>query len=258
MTAMLIMRAQEGNLMSAKVHVLQHVSFEGPGTIEDWCMEKNLPVTRTRFFERDWNLPKPEEFDLLVVMGGPMSVHDEHEFQWLKKEKRFIDDAISANKKVLGVCLGAQLIASVLGARVYPNEHKEIGWFKVQKTEQAKALNVARHFPESFDVFQWHGDTFDLPRRCVQLFRADACKQQGFSLGSQVIGLQFHIEVTTGSILGFLANNPQDLEATGPFVQSPEQIKSNLAKTQPIRPLLFGLLDEFLRATMLKSAVQIG
>ena len=112
-------------------HYLQHVFFEGLGSIAPWLQSAGYEITRTPFF-KSMNLPDPEEIDLLVVMGGPMSVNDEVQFPWLAMEKWFIREAIGAGKPVLGVCLGAQLIASAMGARVYANAHKEIGWFPIR------------------------------------------------------------------------------------------------------------------------------
>ncbi|WP_218188034.1 type 1 glutamine amidotransferase [Desulfosarcina cetonica] len=114
-----------------RAHYFQHVPFEGLGSIQDWLETAGYTVTATRFFE-PWTLPALEEIDFLVVMGGPMSVNDTDQFDWLVAEKQFIHDAVMAGKAVLGICLGAQLIASALGARVYPNPVKEIGWFPIQ------------------------------------------------------------------------------------------------------------------------------
>ncbi len=111
-----------------KVHVLQHVPFEGLGSIDPWLASRGAEVAYTRFFQND-PLPSPGSMDLLVVMGGPMSVNDEGELAWLAPEKRFVRDAVESGVPVLGICLGAQLIASALGACVYPNRVKEIGWF---------------------------------------------------------------------------------------------------------------------------------
>jgi len=176
-----------------RAHYLQHVPFEGLGSIESWLKANEYEITGTKFYESA-NLPNPDEVDLLVIMGGPMSVNDEVEFPWLTEEKQFIRDMIRKEKPVLGVCLGAQLIASALGARVFNNPVKEIGWFPVQGV----AANKERYFqfPESLDVFHWHGETFDLPRGAIHLAWSAACKRQAFQYGSSVIALQFHLETT--------------------------------------------------------------
>lgn len=176
-----------------RAHYLQHVPFEGLGSIERWLSAAAYGVTSTRFFEST-SLPELNDIDLLVVMGGPMSVNDEAVLPWLVQEKEFIRGAIRARKAVLGVCLGAQLIASAMGARVYPNQHNEIGWFPVHG-EQSPDSSLFR-FPSSVKVFHWHGETFDLPSRAVRLARSDGCENQAFQLGRSVIGLQFHLETT--------------------------------------------------------------
>ena len=188
-----------------RAHYLQHVPFEGLGSMELWfrglgSMEEpwlracgGYQISSTRFFEST-SLPRPEDVDLLVVMGGPMSVNDENELPWLIAEKQFIRRAIDAKKAVLGVCLGAQLIANVMGASVYPNREKEIGWFPIQAVPAAGGSSF--RFPPSAEVFHWHGETFDLPPGAIHLARSEGCENQAFQIGQSVIGLQFHLETT--------------------------------------------------------------
>ena len=175
-----------------RAHYLQHVPFEGLGSIESWLQAAGYEITNTRFFE-SVSLPDVNEVDLLIAMGGPMSVNDEGEFPWLAPEKQFIRDAIRLGKSVLGVCLGAQLIASALGARIYPNPRKEIGWFPIEAIRNPPGVFS---FPEKCTVFHWHGETFDLPTGAKRLARSVACENQAFQIGQNVIGLQFHLETT--------------------------------------------------------------
>lgn len=151
-----------------RAHVLQHVPFEGLGSIEPWLVTAGYSITWTRFFTGG-NLPAPDDPDLLIVLGGPMSVNDETAFPWLRDEKRFVRRSIEAGVPLLGICLGAQLIASALDARVYPNRHREIGWFPVYRTPDEPGV-----FPERFDAFHWHGETFDLPSGAALLARSAA------------------------------------------------------------------------------------
>lgn len=168
-------------------------------------------------------MPGIEEVDFLVVMGGPMSVNDEQQFPWLSKEKAFIREFIATGRPVLGICLGAQLIAAALGARVYANREKEIGWFPIRGVNLSGGNN--HRFPPQCDVFQWHGETFDLPPGAVRLAESAACKNQAFQLGESVIGLQFHLETTPRSARDLVTHCGDEL-VEGAFIQSAEQILS--------------------------------
>jgi len=205
-----------------KAHYLQHVPFEGLGSIEPWLETAGYEITATRLFD-SMRLPGIDEFDLLIVMGGAMSVNDEGEYDWLAPEKQFIRHAITAGRAVLGICLGAQLIASSLGARVYPNRHKEIGWFPVQGVQCDDASRF--HFSSSMDVFHWHGETFDLPPGAVQLARSKGCENQAFQIGRSVMGLQFHLETTPVSA-GELVSHCGDACIASQYVQTKEAILS--------------------------------
>jgi len=179
-----------------KAHYLQHVPFEGLGSIAPWLEAAGYEVSRTRLFAAE-KPPAADAVDFLVIMGGPMSVNDEDEYPWLVREKRFVRDVIEAGKPVLGVCLGAQLIANCLGARVFRNAVKEIGWFPIQGIPLAGKTIFG--FPPSAEVFHWHGETFDLPQGAVHLAQSAACRNQAFQYGRSVIGLQFHLETTPDS-----------------------------------------------------------
>lgn len=179
-----------------RAHYLQHVPFEGLASIAPWLGAAGAEVTRTRLFAGD-ALPDVAALDLLVVMGGPMSVNDEDTLPWLVAERRFIREAIEGGIPILGVCLGAQLIATAMGARVYANGEPEIGWFPVTAVPSADA-SIFR-FPPSLEVFHWHGETFDLPAGAVHLARSRGCEHQAFQLGPSAIGLQCHLETTPAS-----------------------------------------------------------
>lgn len=203
-----------------RAHYLQHVPFEGLGSIESWIRAAGYEITNTRFFE-SMSLPEVNEVDLLVVMGGPMSVNDEGEFPWLAPEKQFIRDAIQSGKTVLGVCLGAQLIASAMGARIYRNPVKEIGWFPVQGVPSIGSSTF--RFPPSVEVFHWHGETFDLPSGATRLARSEGCENQAFQLGRSVIGLQFHLETTPEAAREIIAHCRAEL-LPSKYVQSEADI----------------------------------
>lgn len=209
-----------------KVHVLQHASFEGLAGISSWLTERKAIISTTRFFE-DPTLPSLQGLGLIIAMGGPMSVNDEAELPWLRDEKRFIQQAVHSGVPVLGVCLGAQLIASALGARVYPSTQKEIGWFPVTA---APADGDWFRFPDKLEVFHWHGETFDLPPGATHLARSAACKHQAFQVGRRTLALQFHLEVTPETVRAFTENCGNEL-APAPYVQSEAEMLNAPAST---------------------------
>ena len=227
-----------------RAHYLQHVPFEGLGCIEPWLQAADFAVTGTRFYEAP-DLPEPDEADLLVVMGGPMSVNDEVEFPWLVQEKRFIRAAIQSGKSVLGVCLGAQLIASAMGARVYRNHTREVGWLPVQAVPHFEPGTF--HFPLSTTAFHWHGETFDLPLGAVHLARSAACENQAFQLGPCVIGLQFHLETTPESARTIIGHCRAELQLTG-AVQTEAEILAAAPETYQAANALLGDILSALRA----------
>jgi GMP synthase-like glutamine amidotransferase len=182
-----------------RILVLQHVPFEGPAAIADWASRRGHPLDVCRLYAGD-PLPAPTDFDRLVVMGGPMGVGDTEAYPWLVAEQAFIADAVAAGKSVVGICLGAQLIAAALGARVYRNAHVEIGWHPIRLTAQAQRLDLCEGLPVEQTVYHWHGDTFDLPAGALQLAQSEACTHQAFLVEDRVLGLQCHLESTPESV----------------------------------------------------------
>jgi len=223
-------------------HCLKHVPFEGPGNIGRWAMNHGHGLVVTNAWQ--YEFPEEKWYDVLVVMGGPMSANDEH-MVWLKQEKKIIERAISKNKKVIGICLGAQLIADVLGAKVYKNPEKEIGWFEVELTPGGRKNPLFQDFPDSFNVFQWHGETFDLPENAVHLAKSEGCANQAFLYDGNVLGLQFHIEGMKQGLMQMMANSLNEM-TPGRYVQSEDEIR---AKTdfnlEPTSQLLYRLLERF-------------
>ncbi|HOT07735.1 MAG: GMP synthase (glutamine-hydrolyzing) subunit A [Methanosaeta sp. PtaB.Bin039] len=204
-----------------RLHYLQHVPFEDLANIEVWAKDRGHSLSKTLLFNGE-PVPGLDKFDWLVVMGGPMSIYEEEKFPWLAHEKRFIRRSIESGKIVLGVCLGAQLIADILGGRVRRNEHREIGWHRVSLTSDGLRSRIFGVLPEHFTAFHWHGDTFDIPPAAARMAESRACLNQAFEVGKS-IGLQFHLESSMSSINSLIENCREEL-AGGEFVQLPEEI----------------------------------
>jgi GMP synthase-like glutamine amidotransferase len=175
--------------------ILQHIACEPPGVYEDVLREQGVALHRVEIDEGE-PLPDWREFDAIVAMGGPMSVNDEPELPWLVDEKRSIAEAVRAGTPYWGACLGVQLLASSLGARVYPGPSPEVGILPVALTEEAAADPVFQGLPSELLTLQWHGDTFDLPDGAVRLASSPAYENQAFRFGRAAYGVQFHLEVS--------------------------------------------------------------
>ncbi|WP_276480875.1 type 1 glutamine amidotransferase [Paraflavitalea pollutisoli] len=222
-----------------RIHYIQHVPFEGLGYIEPWLKEREHTITVTRIWEQA-QFPSVADVDVLIVMGGPMGVYDDHLYKWLPDEKNFIYDVVKADKKVIGICLGAQLLASVLGATIFTNKHKEIGWFPVT-FDKSFSEWLGAEVPDTMDVFHWHGDKFDNPYGGVIQAASEACNHQVFTYGEHLIGLQFHLEATPDTICEMIKNGTEEL-VEGPFIQPGEVIAEYKAFGQP--NYLMGLILE--------------
>lgn len=210
------------------VHVLQHVPFEGLGAIDPWLVQRGARLSWTRLHEAG-RFPDLADFDLLIALGGPMSVNDEDRLPWLAAEKRFVAQAIAAGRAVLGICLGAQLIASAAGAKVYPNREREIGWHPVVRAPATGESPWRDALPARLEAFHWHGETFDLPAGASHLARSEACEHQAFALGDRVLGLQFHLETTADGARALVEHCPGDL-APGPFVEGAARMLAEPAR----------------------------
>ncbi|MGH1392486.1 MAG: type 1 glutamine amidotransferase [Trichormus sp.] len=226
-----------------KIHYLQHVPFETPASIEQWALEHKHELSATRFYA-DESLPPVGDIDWLVVMGGPMNIYEDHQYPWLTQEKRFIEQAITANKTVVGICLGSQLIADVLGSQVYSGKYKEIGWFPIQLTQEAQNSTLFGELPQQFTVFHWHGDTFDLPPGATRLAYSEGCENQAFIYNQRVLGLQFHLESTQESVSQIIANCGEEI-VDDKYIQQPAEMlyqTDNFAKINLIMNSIFNNL----------------
>lgn len=206
-----------------RIHHLQHVPYEGLGSMQSALEARQHQLTATHLYLGQ-GLPKVQDLDWLIVMGGPMSVSDESLYPWLKEEKKLILQVLQAGKKVLGICLGAQLIAEALGAHVYPNPQPEIGWFGIERTATAADTFLASALPPRGEVFHWHSDTFDLPEGATALAHSETCKNQGFVVGEQVVALQFHLEITVAGARALIADAPYALKRPGDYIQPAQEM----------------------------------
>lgn len=223
-----------------RFHWLGHVPSEDAANIGVWAEQHGYDVTNTQLYTGA-ALPGVEEIDALAIMGGPMNVYQYRDHPWLLREKRFVEQAIGAGVPTIGVCLGAQLIADVLGARVAQNPQIEIGWFEVQTVTERVRKGLLRDLPARFMAFHWHGDTFDIPSGAIRIAESRACRNQAFEYARHVLGFQFHLEYSAGSIEKMLAHCGHEL-IEAPFIQNHDQIIDGLANVVEASELLDSVL----------------
>ena len=202
------------------VLILKNVSSEGPGTIEDHLREEGTDYRIIDLATEE--LPSTEKADTMVIMGGPMSVNESDMYPYIEKEIELVREYIREGKKVFGICLGAQIMASALGARVYPGPEKEVGWFDIELQEEgvrdSLMTKMAVHpkagdFWKRFKVFHWHGETFDLPSGAVRLAKSALYPNQAFRYGNNAYAFQFHIEVRREMVYTWLKDEPVDMDS---------------------------------------------
>ncbi|KXS41310.1 MAG: GMP synthase [Methanolobus sp. T82-4] len=233
-----------------RIHCLQHLEFETLGNINQWILSRGHTLSKSMPYAGD-SFPDTDDFDLLVIMGGLMSVYQEDGFSWLKAEKEFVKRCLDTGKAVFGICFGAQMLAEILGSKVTKNRYKEIGWHKVRLTAEKEISDLLSGFPDEFTAFQWHGDTFDLPGKAIRLFESDACREQGFIYGGNVLAVQFHPEVDGKCIHGLVKNCSTDL-VDGRYIQNEGYIISRKDFIEGSASLMFSILDWF------ESGIQTG
>lgn len=207
-----------------KALILQHASFETPGYILNWLTDHQFSTEILKLYHKENSCPVSYEVDLLIIMGGPMSVHDEQIYPWMTMEKQLIKNIIDRNIPTLGVCLGAQLIADIYGASVKPAKNKEIGWFPIQVIQSD--ITKTLQWPGQFITYLWHGEQFDILENATLLAFSQGCPHQAFMMKKNVIGLQFHPEITLPMIETMIQNCFKQDHTHSPYVQSIEQMVS--------------------------------
>jgi len=226
-----------------RTHWLQHVEYEGLGALAPRLAARGLPLQRTRVFAGE-PLPAASDIGFLVVLGGPMSVNDEATLPWLAPEKALIREVIARGTPVLGICLGAQLMAAALGAAVGASPEREVGWWPVQAVPPPPSPPFPVFpFPAEVTALHWHGESFALPAGAVHLARSAGCPHQGLQAGRRAIGLQFHPEADPDWARAVLAHSPESL-APGPYVMRREDLLAGLpARCRAGNALLDRLLE---------------
>lgn len=194
--------------------VLRHVAFEDLGSLEPVLLGREFAVARVDAPTADFSTLEAADADLLVVLGGPIGVYDTADYPFLESEIALIARRLATARPTLGICLGCQLMARALGARVYPSGIKEIGWTPVRLTATGRQSCLAPLADTDARVLHWHGDTFDLPARAVHLAETDGCRNQAFSLGTHALALQFHLEVTATDLERWYVGHTAEIAAT--------------------------------------------
>ena len=242
--------------MTPSLPILRHVTHESAGTLENVLAETGLDFHYVDLFET-----VPDRLNLnsapgLVILGGPMNVDEVDKYPHLAKEVEWIGQALAAGLPTLGICLGAQLLAKALGARVYPNRVKEIGWYRVDLTPHADRDALFEGGGKRITVFQWHGDTFDLPPNTVRLAQSPLCRNQAFRYGRSAYGLQFHIEMTPELIDSWLAQSANCGELESLEYIDPRKIREQTATELPVLEALADkVLGRFVRLCWEKMRV---
>lgn len=227
-----------------RIHSLQHVPFEDIGSLLQDVQANGHSLNTTHWYNGDL-APALDSVDLLIVMGGPMGVYDDDIYPWLTAEKELIASAIATGKKVMGICLGAQLIACVLGAKVTRNEHREIGWLPLQINPQS-THPVADILAKCKKVFHWHGDTFALPANAQLIASSHACENQAYVIDNQIYGFQFHLETTEKSARALIQHCAEDLD-NSTYVQNAKKIMQDKENFIAINKVMTEVFNQLLK-----------
>lgn len=225
--------------MQMHITCLKHVPFEGPAAFANWAELRGHVLDCAELYANP-SQPELNSYDLLLVMGGPMNIYEESKYPWLAAEKAAIGAAIDAGKVVVGICLGAQLIADVLGAKVRRGEEVEIGWLPIERTAGCPG-EIA--LPDALRVYHWHGDRFEIPEGAVHIASSAACANQGFLYQGRVLALQCHLETTRESMNALIEACGHEIQG-GRYVQDAATMRAEPDTTfEAMHSVLFKLLD---------------
>ena len=209
--------------MKPTILVLEHVAHERLGTFEATLKDAGCALLEVNIAEASASLPLLSSMGGIISMGGPMSVYERAKYPWISKELALLREAVASGLPVLGVCFGAQMLAAALGAKVTKNPQKEIGWYPVMREPGSDGDPLLDAFGQTETVFQWHGDTFALPKGAMRLASSPLCAEQGFRYGRAIYGLQFHVEVTEAMIRAWMQTpvNKQELSTLRGVIPPP-------------------------------------
>jgi len=210
-----------------KALILQNASHEGPGTIENYLKENNIAYTTVDLSKKGYKISDLSDYNALIVMGGPMNVYETDEFPYLIEEEKIIRTAIEKNHLVLGICLGAQMMAKALSAKVTKGKTKEIGWYDIALTDDGLKDKALGPLGKDIKVFQWHGDTFDMPSGAVRLAGSELFPNQAFRYGKRAYALQFHLEVTEDIIKDWIKHGEAELKPLQGLIDPQKIVEDN-------------------------------
>ena len=209
--------------------VLQHIAVEGPGRLASFLQQHGWELVTTALYAGERLPAEPQDYQAIIIMGGPMGVYDEADYAFLPAEQTFLQRALAQNVPMLGICLGSQLLAKALGARVYRNPCKEIGWYTVDLTPEGRTDPLFQRVSSPVPVFQWHGDAFELPAGAVALASSPQCTHQAFRYGERVYGLLFHLELVPAMIHSWLATFQEELASVQAYID-PQRIVADMPR----------------------------
>jgi GMP synthase-like glutamine amidotransferase len=235
------------------VLIIKHIEVEGPGSIE-YCLRQEKISYQILNLKPGIPLPRLDDLTHIVLLGGPMNVYEEDRYPFLREEDLFIKEAIQRGKSILGICLGAQLIAKALGANVFKAPVKEIGWYDVSLTRIGSIDPLFSKLPKTFSVFQWHEDTFEIPHSAILIATSSLIPYQAFRYGDNAYGLQFHLEVTQEMIRQWMETYEEEFEGSQSALLSKPRILADTGlKIKPYTKRGMGFFRKFFRESMKKA-----
>jgi len=225
---------------------LKHISLEGPAMLGEFLKSRVWQIREVNLDKGE--LPDNGSYDLVIVLGGPMGVYEEQKYPFLKFETDYIKDLIKKDVPIVGICLGAQLIAKALGARVARNKSVEIGWYKIFLTEEGLIDKIFHDIPEKFDVFHWHGDTFELPESAALLASSELCKNQVVRFKNNVYGFQCHFELDDASIRNWMVGYEDEINALKTIIDPAKILSDTNTKFNKYKLISIKIFENLLKA----------